>query len=438
MSSSAVKVTIGYVQDATFDQIDDVIRKTLAALLGSDPSAPLRNMLPQGEGRTVVIKPNMVRHFNPRFDLDAVVTSPLVVRAVASIARRAIGPEGRIIVADSPQNDCDFDALLNSDGWRALRDDSWLDIQFVDMRPERVVMADGVITARTALAGDPLGEVLVDLGAASAFTGSGIPAVRLRGSDYDPAVTRSSHADGRHRYSVCSSFLSADLLIVVPKVKTHKKVGLSLGMKNLVGIVGEKNCLPHHTEGFPDSGGDEYPRRSVRSVWRQRAVERARPILARGRYVPVFRLARRMESALLPDIPVRSGNWWGNDTAWRMVVDLVAILGGTRARSQRPTLFVYDALVVGEGEGPLAPSPLPWNMIAAAENPVAGDIVVTRELGLDPRRFRLLREAEAREPWSGDDKGGTAVWVTDRSPGVTPKLHPGWVGQPDGEAIAHG
>jgi uncharacterized protein (DUF362 family) len=385
----------------------------------------------------VVIKPNMVRHFNPRFGLDAVVTSPLVVRAVASIAREAVGPGGHVIVADSPQNDCDFDALLNSEGWRALTEDRSLNLQFIDMRPERVAMADGVITERTKLPGDPLGEVLVDLGVASAFTDSGIPPARLRGSDYDPAVTRSAHADGRHTYSVCSSFLSADLLIVVPKVKTHKKVGLSLGMKNLVGTVGEKNCLPHHTEGFPDSGGDEYPRRSVRSVWRQKALERARPILARGRYVPVFRLLRRIEGSLLPDLPVRSGNWWGNDTAWRMVVDLVSVVGNARATAQKPTLFVYDALVVGEGEGPLAPSALPWNMIAAADNPVAGDVVVTRELGFDPERFRLLTEAEARGPWSGDDANGKAVWVTDRSPGVTPKLHPGWVGQQVHEVAAH-
>jgi hypothetical protein len=288
------------------------------------------------------------------------------------------------------------------------------------------------------LAGDPNGSRTIDVGPASAFVGSGLAIERLRGSDYDPEVTRSAHADGNHRYSLCSTFLTADLLIVVPKVKTHKKVGLSLAMKNLVGLVGEKNCLPHHTAGFAGSGGDEYPVRSVRTATRQWFVERARPLLAQGRHVAAFRALRRLEGAMLPEVTARSGNWWGNDTAWRMVLDLVTVLAGERLRQGKPTLFVYDALVVGEGEGPLAPEPLVWNMLVATDHPVAGDVAVAKELGLDPARFPILVEALARQPWPGDAARAEVVRLSRAQPGTTPRLHPGWVDGPLRVEAAHG
>jgi hypothetical protein len=230
----------------------------------------------------------------------------------------------------------------------------------------------------------------------------------------------------------------ADLLIVVPKVKTHKKVGLSLAMKNLVGLVGEKNCLPHHTAGFAGRGGDEYPVRSIRTSARQWLIEQARPLLAQGRHVAAFRRLRRLENAVLPEVKERSGNWWGNDTAWRMVLDLVTILGAERWQHGKPTLFVYDALVVGEGEGPLSPEPLVWNLLAACDHPVAGDVAVARELGLDPGRFPILVEALSRQPWPGDGAAAEVVRVTPARPGRTPRLHPGWVDAPQRSSAGHG
>jgi uncharacterized protein (DUF362 family) len=431
-------VAISYVSEPRGDLVAAAIRDLLRAVLRSSSDDPLGPVLPDPLGRTVVIKPNLVRHFNPKFSLEAVVTSPLVVRGVAELARQAVGPSGRVIVADSPQNDCDFEVLLGTPGWRELRLDPVLAIEFIDLRDEQVVMTDGVVVSRLPLSGDPEGSRTIDVGDASAFEGSGLAIERLRGSDYDPEVTRSAHADGNHRYAVCATFLEADLLIVVPKVKTHKKVGLSLAMKNLVGLVSEKNCLPHHTAGFAGRGGDEYPVRSMRTASRQWMVERARPLLAKGRHVRAFRALRRLEGAVLPEVTARSGNWWGNDTAWRMVVDLVAILAAERYQRAKPTLFVYDALVVGEGEGPLAPEALVWNMLAATDHPVAGDIAVARELGLDPARFPLLVEALARRPWPGDAEHAEVRRVTTARPGRTPRLHPGWVDGPRRVEAGHG
>jgi len=410
----------------------DCVRSVIASAHGTTFDLPLSGLV--STGGTVVIKPNMVRHFNPVGPLAAMVTSPRVILALVELAFEAVGSSGKVVVADSPQNDCDFSALVATPEWaeviREARSRFGTSFQMVDVRPEQVVMRNGIVVDRRRLPGDPNGAIEVDLGDRSAFHGSGIDPVRLRGSDYDPAVTTSSHSGRRHAYSISRTFLDADLLIVVPKVKTHKKVGLSLAMKNLVGLVGEKNCLPHHTAGFAGSGGDEYPTRSARTVVRQWGVERARPLLAQSRCVRLLRSLRRLEKATMPEVVARSGNWWGNDTAWRMVVDLVAVLHERRHMAGKPTVFVYDGLVVGEGDGPLGPEAVDLGLLGAADDPVAGDIAVARELGVDIRSMPLLREALARRPWGADSTDAAVDFVAGARPAVGVRMHPGWTDSP--------
>src|SRR5207245_4895705 len=88
-----------------------------------------------------------------------------------------------------------------------------------------------------------------------AQTGSG----RYYGADYDSAVVNRHHAHGRHEYLVAGSVAKADVVFSLPKLKTHKKAGITVSLKNLVGINADKNWLPHHTEGHPKNGGDEHP-----------------------------------------------------------------------------------------------------------------------------------------------------------------------------------
>ena len=423
-------VAVSYLDAVDQEQLFATTRALLARVTGASESNPLGTLV--GPGQTVVVKPNMVRHFNPAGPLSAVITSPQLVRVLVTVAFEAVGPSGQVIVADSPQNDCDFSALLADPAWREVLE--WANealgsaFQILDMRPEAVTVRQGIIVDRQRLNGDPLGETIIDLGSKSAFSGSNIDAGRLRGSEYDPAVTHSSHTSGLHQYSVCRTFLNADLLIVVPKVKTHKKVGLSLAMKNLVGMVGEKNCLPHYTAGFPHDGGDEYQDRALWPTVRQWSVERARRLLAKGRGVRIFQLLRRLERAAMPEVVSRSGNWWGNDTAWRMVIDLVTILRMSRLDRGLPTLFVYDGQIAGEGDGPLAPSPVLLGLLAVAADPVAGDVAVARELGVSVESMPLLREAATRACW-GDSGSANPLVETLRQPNVSPTfhLHPGWI-----------
>ena len=64
---------------------------------------------------TVVIKPNFVqsRHKNGE-DLFSIITHPSVLRAVADYCWIALRGNGKIIIADSPQYDCNFQELIEA------------------------------------------------------------------------------------------------------------------------------------------------------------------------------------------------------------------------------------------------------------------------------------------------------------------------------------
>jgi uncharacterized protein (DUF362 family) len=62
----------------------------------------------------------------------------------------------------------------------------------------------------------------------------------------------------------------------------------------------------------------------------------------------------------------------------------------------RPALCVADALVCGEGDGPIANLPRWAGCILASDDPVATDVSICRLLGHDPEKLNFAREAERR------------------------------------------
>ena len=352
-----------------------------------------------GRARRVVLKPNFIRHWNPvrEASVQSVVTHGSIVRAIADYAFLAVGPEGSVAIAEAPQQDCDFERIRELEGLdeiaRFYEQSLGRELEVIDLRREAVSFRDGIIVGRKSLPGDPLGYRAVDLGGASYFHGSGLDPRRFRGADYDPTDTTARHLDGHHTYLLSETVLSADLVVNLPKLKTHKKTGVTLALKNLVGINGDKNWLPHHSVGSATEGGDEFPDARWIDRLRSRATEVARPWLARGRGLGLFRLARRLEGATRGDAFIRSGNWYGNRTTWRMCLDLNRCLyysdrAGLHldaARPVRTVLTLLDGIVAGEGEGPLAPSDVPLGVVLAATDPVALDLAAIRLMGFDER-----------------------------------------------------
>ncbi|MFH2044464.1 MAG: DUF362 domain-containing protein [Pseudomonadota bacterium] len=64
-------------------------------------------------------------------------------------------------------------------------------------------------------------------------------------------------------------------------------------------------------------------------------------------------------------------------------------------RLRIPDLFIMDAVVGMEGNGPASPELREIGLILAADNAVALDGVVARMMGLDPSRLRFLQKAKA-------------------------------------------
>lgn len=384
-----------------------------AARRGTPAWSPLSDLV--RPGGTVVLKPNYVRHYHERGGpFEAVVTHSAVLRPLLDYAWKAVGPEGRVIVADAPQYDCDVDALLAATELPALLDwhagatgrrSAWRDLRVHFGRHER-----GVVVERRELAGDPEGYEAVDLGDASEF--AGMPRrelALLRGADYDEEVTIRHHSGGRNEYKVARTVLGADLVINVPKVKTHKKTGVTLSMKNLIGINGDKNWLPHYRAGFAAGGGDEFPAPDLYARLRRAGGEVARRMLKRGVGGPLLKRLRRLEDASGLGERARNGNWFGNDTIWRTTIDLNKVLycgdrsgrlGGAPARR---VLNVYDGVVAGEGEGPMAPTPRAIGLLAASEDGVAADVAIAHLMGFEWRRIPVLARAV------GTLAGGVAI-----------------------------
>ncbi len=433
-----------------------------AARFGTREWNPLGGMVPRG-GK-VVIKPNFVlsRHYEGG-ELFAIVTHPATLRALVDYAYLAVGPEGRVVIADAPQMDCDFAELMAVTGLPTVQEyyrrtlgfeldvldlrDFWLDMQPGDEA--------GFTERRQPLPGDPLGSAWVDLGRTSGFAGVASSA-QFYGADYDRNETVALHHGDTHRYRISRTILSADLLISAPKLKVHKKVGTTLNAKGLVGITTTKNCLVHYTLGTPSRGGDQFPdglltarERLVSGGmrWlfdrllakRSRMHDRAYQVLASG-YRAVVKpwlggVAKEKQA-------LDGGNWHGNDSAWRMVVDLMRVVhyadaeGRIHSEPQRRILSVVDGIVGGENNGPLTPDARPVGVIAAGRNPLAVDVACTRLIGFDPMRLKWIpalldgpffASLGAIEVRSEDERFQGMMRTHD--PLLAFRPHSGWTGQ---------
>jgi len=383
-------------------------------------------------GQTVVLKPNFVRELRETHEGhdDCLITHGSVIRAALDYVYIALKGRGRIIIADAPQNDADFDAIRRIAGLDEIqafyRQHAGLEVEVYDLRPERAQKVDGVIVGHEPLPGDPAGYVKVDLGHHSMFSQIEHLCHLLYGSEYDTREIRSHHTGGVHEYMISKTILDADCIINLPKLKTHKKTGITVCLKNLVGINGNKNWLPHHREGTPSQGGDQYADDGMIHRVERKTMECFRKVfplfgpLRRILAGPIKSLGKRVFGDTNKDT-IRSGNWYGNDTTWRMTLDLNRILlyadrnGYIQDHPAKNVFCIVDGIVGGEGNGPLDPTPTRAGVVFAGVNPVAVELACAQLMGFDWQRLPLLHRALAAHPlpltsFSPDD-------VTCRLPG---------------------
>jgi uncharacterized protein (DUF362 family) len=367
-------------------------------------------------GQRVLIKPNFVLHYNAgQGPLDAVVTHPSVLRPIVDYVLLALRGHGEITIGDAPQMNCDWSALFRATGMDGLAEflqevchRAGIKFSTTDFRLEQTFYWAGLVWKRKSLR--PADEHTIKVNLASKSFMDNIDVSRLYGADYDRRQTVRAHQAHRHEYWIARDVLAADVVISVPKLKVHSKVGTTLNLKNMVGINTDKNHLAHYRVGPPSKGGDEFSD----PCWDD-TVERTLSdvLLGRAWWIGKYPMAlwhalRKCWRGMVPR-KRRSftyGNWWGNDTAWRMALDLNRVLltadpqGGLHHRPQRKYLSFIDGIVGGQGNGPLYPDAYDSGVIVAGSNPVAVDWVATRLMGLEPTRIPMyVNAAKQMQEW---------------------------------------
>ncbi len=357
-------------------------------------------------GDRVVIKPNLIWHSRKGVpdEWEQVITHGSVVRAIIDYVLIALRGSGEVVIADGPQLDADWESIVERTGLAALvafyAERASVPVRLLDLRDSCQEVRGDVKYAEHPLPGDPAGATVVDLGDGSRLAELG-PA-RFYGADYDQEETNRHHSQGRHEYRLSATVMGCDVLIDVPKMKTHKKTGVTLALKNLVGVNSGRNWLPHYRDGAPEDGGDQFDRASARARAEGRGVRGFQRLVARNPHVfaPVFRIAKVIAAPLFgrTATTVRSGNWHGNDTCWRMVHDVSrAVLyfdaAGARRESRRRTLVVVDGVVAGEGSGPEDPTRRDAGVLVVGASLAETDLVCTQLMGFDPHAIPMVHEA---------------------------------------------
>lgn len=387
---------------------------------------PLGEMVKPGS--RVVIKPNFVMHENRSGNsVESVLTHGSVVRAVLDYVILALKGKGEIAVVDAPQYEADFDLIVQLTGVRqaihALRQRTSIPLALVDLRIERAIEEEGLVVSRERLAGDPKGYVGVDLGKKSFLSELDPFSRRFRGSDYDGSETVQHHSQAKHEYLISGTVLCADVVINIPKMKTHRKTGVTLCFKNLIGINGDKNWIPHYRRGGPISGCDEHSSysklRDLECIIKDRFksfIYQTNPIV-----LPLARKIRKAQNAVVEGshfFQIRGGSWFGNDTLWRSILDLNRILlygnadGSLQNDQQREYLCVVDGVIGGEGNGPYHTHPVESGCILAGRNPLHIDLIAVQFMGFDHRKIpKVLRALE--DPTLFDKAGFAAEVVTN-------------------------
>jgi uncharacterized protein (DUF362 family)/Pyruvate/2-oxoacid:ferredoxin oxidoreductase delta subunit len=248
------------------------------------------------KGKKVLIKPNVLRASQPK---EAVTTYPAVVRAVVEKVER-MGPTS-IIVGDNPGVAC----------YGANEE-----------------------TLRTAGLIEAAGGYYQNIG--------------------NDALEVTFNADFMPKVSISKAVLEADVVISLPKFKTHGLTVITGAIKNSFGF------LP--------------------------GAQKAKLHMAAG----------------------------GVEGFHRMIVDIF--------RLRVPDLFIVDAVVGMEGNGPVSPDLRDIGLILASDNGVTMDAVIATMMGIDPGLLLFLRTAQEKGLGSYDLKTVQIIGELRKLPGF--KLPP--------------
>jgi uncharacterized protein (DUF362 family) len=347
----------------------------------------------QIKGKNILLKPNWVKHSTKEQDELCMRTNDKFVIAVLKIILE-MGPL-KIIVGDAPIQGCNWDRMISVSMLNEIRELSGrygILIEVKDFRRRTYNFLDNNPESGIRTLSD---YIIFDIGKESCLepiTKSGHTQFRV--TNYDPDRMSAAHSPGIHKYCITRELFDTDVVISIPKIKTHQKSGITGALKNLVGINGDKDFLPHHRIGGTKRGGDCYPGGSYFRYWSELTLDKAN----RRQGKKSFWFWQKLSSLLWilsfphPEHSIVAG-WHGNDTTWRMVMDLNKIarygkIDGTL--SNNPQRFIYsvcDGIIGGQGDGPLEPEPLALGFISFTNNSLTHDRAMAILMGLPVNKW---------------------------------------------------
>lgn len=382
----------------------------LFALWGRNADNPFRGWVSPG-GR-ILIKPNWVLDYNQSGeDISSLLSHASIISGLISRSIRALEGRGHIFISDAPIQSCNFQRLLKRTNMDLIIDSYRLkypDIEFVIEDWRLTTMPVG----RGGTSGGQMGLQVqrndyatvaasdyrhVNLAENSFLEDIAEYSHLFRVTQYKPSVLGHHHKQGVHEYLVTNRIFEVDLIINVPKMKTHIKSGVTCALKNMVGINGHKEYLPHHMRGAYTEGGDCYQRSQLlRRVyedlydryWEHNAEFSKLSRLAGNRFLgALWRL-----STILTGDASEAGSWSGNETIWRTTLDLNHIMYFSE-QSAKKIISVVDGIIAGEGDGPLAPRGRAVGLLLGGENPAYVDAVAAHLMGYNISRIPTVYHA---------------------------------------------
>ena len=334
--------------------------------------------------------------------MECLITHPSVVKCILDYVLLALDGTGEVIVGDAPIQDCDFLRLKRVSGYQGLEDfyrqNYSKSFEIKDFR--KIILTDQhgrkVQSENKRMEYDTR---TVNLAEKSYFYGKKYEGT-LRITNYDAEDTNQHHRGKVQEYCLNSACLASDVIISLPKPKTHRLAGYTGALKNFVGINARKEYLPHHRKGESQKGGDEYPTAdSVKKFssqlddWKNKAYKKNFELFASIITHMNVKIMRGHKDQ------TRYGMWYGNDTIWRTILDLNRIInycdreGDMKNTRQREIIYFGDMVVCGEKEGPLSPSYKKIGGILFADRAVEFDLYLTKLMGYDYLKIPTLKNA---------------------------------------------
>ncbi len=351
------------------------------------------------EGKTILLKPNWVRHSIKGTDETCLRTHNSFLLAALEVILKRL--PANVVIGDAPIQGCCWDKVTPielTNNIDTLSRKHNIPVHIKDFR--RVTFEPAKNNPKTNQ-NSYEDYMIFDLGKDSYLEPISDPSSNLfRVTCYNPDRLAESHGPGVHKYCITKELFKADIVISLPKIKTHQKTGVTGAIKNLVGLNGDKDYLPHHRIGGTAIGGDCYPGGNYLRHWSELAIDNAN----RNQGKAIYKFWQKLSSLLwrlsLPgDTHQMAAGWYGNDTTWRMVLDINKIAlygtldGKIHSTPQRAIYSLCDGIIGGQCDGPLNPEPLPLGIICFSNHSYLTDISMAALMGFDYHKMPLLLAA---------------------------------------------